>query len=147
MTRRFALAAGSAALTALALAGCGGAVQVEPPTPEGTTAAACVKLDGLLPRSLDGVDRVESTPKSPYVAVWGSAEIALRCGVPRPVTMAPTDQLTEIDGVGWFPDPRTPTLFTAVTGEGYVEVTISREHTPGNVLADLSGPVKKALPG
>jgi hypothetical protein len=134
-------------LAVLLVAACGGAVQVEPPTPDGPTAAACQKLNGLLPGTLDGEARVESAPKSPFVAVWGEASIALRCGVPRPATMAATDNLSEIDGVGWFPDPRTPTLYTAITGAGYVEVTVSRRHTPGNVLVELSGPIRKALPG
>ncbi|WP_233507204.1 DUF3515 domain-containing protein [Spongiactinospora gelatinilytica] len=130
-----------------ALAGCGGAVRVEPPAPQGATAAACRQLQGLLPRSLDGAERVESEPPSPYVTVWGAGEIALRCGVPRPALMAPTDRLAEINGVGWFPDPKAPTLYTAVTGGGYVEITMSRAHTPGIVLGRLAAPIKRALPG
>ncbi|GAA5042079.1 hypothetical protein GCM10023259_011480 [Thermocatellispora tengchongensis] len=120
---------------------------MDPPAPDPTAAAACKTLAGLLPQRLDGADRVESEPPSPYVAVWGEGEIALRCGVPRPAAMAPTDQLSTIDGVGWFADPRADTLFTAVTGSGYVEVTISREHQPGIVLGELAAPIKKALPG
>jgi Protein of unknown function (DUF3515). len=60
--------------------------------------------------------------------------------------MAPTDRVPEANGVAWFPDPRRPTLFTAVDREAYVEVTISRAHVPGNVLVDLAAPIKKALP-
>jgi hypothetical protein len=140
---RLALAA---ALAVLSLAGCGGAVQVEPPVPDGPAAAACRRLSELLPRTLDGAGRVESSPESPYVAVWGEAKIALRCGVPRPAAMRSTDRLAEINGVGWFADPRLKTLFTAITGTGYVEVTVSLEHVPGEVLAELSGPIKTALP-
>jgi hypothetical protein len=124
----------------LVLAGCGGTVQVEPPVPQGPAVAACGKLATLLPQTLDGAPRGTSTPESPYVAVWGDGAIALRCGVPRPVRMAPTDQLQEIDGVGWFADPEKP-LYTAVTDAAYVEVTIGGEHVPAEVLADLSKPV------
>ncbi|MFG1945105.1 DUF3515 family protein [Nonomuraea sp. NPDC048826] len=129
----------------LALAGCG-AVQVEPPTPEGEAAAACDRLAGLLPETLDGDGRTATTPESPYVTVWGEGAIALRCGVPRPARMAPTDTLQEIDGVGWFADPETPTLFTAVAAPLYVEVTVGGSHVAGEVLATLSGPVGQVSP-
>lgn len=136
-----------AALACLAaLTACGGAVQVEPPTPQGPAVAACLRLSELLPETVDGAARGESSPPSPYVAVWGAGEIALRCGVPRPAAMAPTDQLGEINGVGWFADPRVDTLFTAITGSGYVEVTVARTHVAGEVLAELSDPIKKAMP-
>lgn len=130
-------------LALLALAGCGGAVQVEPPVPQGAAVAVCKELSPLLPQTLDGARRTASTPESPYVAVWGEAEIALRCGVPRPARMAPTDQLQEINGVGWFADPDKPTLFTAVTDSAYIEVTISSGHVAPEVLADLSGAISK----
>ncbi len=130
----------------LTLAGCGGAVQVEPPVPEGEAVAACRQLAGLLPRTLDGEDRVESTPSSPYVAVWGAGTLALRCGVPRPPRMEPTARLQEIDGVGWFADPEKPTLFTAVAAPVYVEVTVGGAHPAGEVLADLSGPIGQISP-
>ncbi|MBF8188769.1 DUF3515 family protein [Nonomuraea sp. K274] len=128
-------------LVLLALAGCGGTVQVDPPTPQGPAVAACDKLATLLPQNLDGAERGTSTPESPYVAVWGEGVIALRCGVPRPARMAPTDRLQEIDGVGWFADPDKPALFTAVTDAAYVEVTVGGEHVAGEVLADLSKPI------
>ncbi|MFC5830196.1 DUF3515 family protein [Nonomuraea insulae] len=133
-------------LVLLALAGCGGTVQVEPPTPQGDAVAACGKLATLLPSKLDGDERGTSTPESPYVAVWGPGTIALRCGVPRPVRMAPTDQLQEIGGVGWFADPDKPALFTAVTDIAYVEVTVGGEHVAAEVLADLSKPIAQVSP-
>ncbi|MDR8409085.1 DUF3515 domain-containing protein [Nonomuraea sp. 3-1Str] len=129
----------------LALAACG-AVQVEPPTPQGEAASACQRLSGVLPRTLDGAARGTSVPESPYVAVWGEGEIALRCGVPRPARMAPTDQLQEIDGVGWFADPDKPTLYTAVAAPLYVEVTIAGTHVAPQVLADLSDPIGQVTP-
>ncbi|MGW4422075.1 DUF3515 domain-containing protein [Streptosporangium sp. NPDC004631] len=144
MSLRFARWA-ACACALLTLAGCGGPVRVDPPVPEGAAAAACRSLAGRLPGTLDGLDRVESTPASPYVAVWGDARIALRCGVPRPATMTATEQVPEIDGVAWFPDPARPALFTAIGGAAYVEVTISRDHVPQDVLVELADPVKAAL--
>ncbi|MGW4791724.1 DUF3515 family protein [Nonomuraea sp. NPDC004297] len=138
--------AAAALLVLLALAGCGGTVRVEPPVPAGEAVAACGRLATLLPRSLDGDERGTSAPESPYVAVWGSGVIALRCGVPRPVRMAPTDTLQEIGGVGWFADPDRPALFTAVTDTAYVEVTVGGEHVPAEVLTDLSEPIAKMSP-
>ncbi|MGW2217022.1 DUF3515 domain-containing protein [Nonomuraea sp. NPDC001684] len=129
----------------LALAGCGGVVQVDPPKPSGEAAAACDRLASLLPKTLDGAERGTSEPASPYVAVWGEASIAVRCGVPRPARMAPTDQLREIDGVGWFADPGKPTLFTAVAAPTYVEVTVGGDHAAPDVLAELSGPIGRAV--
>ncbi|MBB5076847.1 DUF3515 domain-containing protein [Nonomuraea endophytica] len=128
-------------LVLLAVAGCGGAVQVEPPAPQGAAATACAKLGPLLPQTLGGAQRTTSSPESPYVAVWGEGEIAVRCGVGRPVRMAPTDQLQEIDGVGWFADPDRSTLFTAITDVAYVETTIAAGHVAPEILARLSGAI------
>ncbi|MEV8633477.1 DUF3515 domain-containing protein [Streptosporangium sp. NPDC051023] len=145
MSLRFARWTALACLP-LILAGCGGAVRVDPPVPEGSAAAACRALGERLPQTLDGLKRVETTPASPYVAVWGEARIALRCGVPRPVTMTATEQVPEINGVAWFNDPGRPALFTAIGREAYVEVTISGEHIPQDVLIELAAPIKAALP-
>jgi hypothetical protein len=140
-------AVAAAALAALTvLAGCSGVVRVDPPTPTGAAASACKKLAGVLPRKLDGLDRVASEPASPYVAVWGEGEIALRCGVDRPAAMAATADVSDVDGVGWFNDPQRPALYTAVNRTAYVEVTISPEHRPGEVQVDLAGPIKAAIP-
>ncbi|MCT9931429.1 DUF3515 domain-containing protein [Planotetraspora sp. A-T 1434] len=139
-----ALLAVAAAVLA-AVTGCSTTVRVEPPTPTGAAAAACRRLDTALPHRLDGLDRVASEPASPYVAVWGAGEIALRCGVERPAAMAPTAEVSDINGIAWFADPRKP-LFTAINREAYVEVTISREHSSGTVLVDLSSPIKATIP-
>lgn len=147
MKTTFRHAAMAVCLALPLLAGCGGPVHVEPPVPTGAAVAGCTRLAALLPQTLDGAQRSSSTPESPYVAVWGEGEITLRCGVPRPANMEPTATLAEFNGVGWFPDPRTETLFTAVTGDGYVEVTISQAHEAPEVLAELSTPIGRAMPG
>jgi hypothetical protein len=126
---------------------CSTTVRVAPPTPTGEAAAACRKLGDALPRELDGLDRVDTEPPSPYVAVWGEGEIALRCGVERPAAMDPTAEVSDINGVGWFQDPRTPALFTAVNRVAYVEVTISPKHSAAEVLVDLAAPIKATIPG
>ncbi|MEV5412660.1 DUF3515 domain-containing protein [Thermopolyspora sp. NPDC052614] len=133
-------------LLALALTGCAQPVRIDPPRPQGAAAEGCRALGNVLPQRLDGAERAEATPRSPYTAVWGEAEIALRCGVPRPAAMKPTDTVSEFNGVAWFADPAKPLLFTAIGREAYVEVTISREHTPGDVLVELAGPITKAIP-
>lgn len=140
------MAIGGFALLALAAATACGPVQVTPPTPSPAAAAACQKLAGALPAELGGVGRAETTPESPYVAVWGSGEIALRCGVPRPAAMSPTDTVTELDGIAWFNDPVRPALFTAIGREAYVEVTVSRDHVPGDVLRELAPAITATIP-
>ena len=140
-------ALGVTAVAALALlTGCSSTVHVEPPTPTGEAAAACRTLDAALPKTLDGLDRVDSDPPSPYVAVWGDGQIALRCGVPRPAAMEPTAEVADINGVGWFQDPRRPALYTSVNRVAYVEVTIGQGHQAGAVLVDLAEPVKSSIP-
>jgi hypothetical protein len=131
---------------AAAMSGCSGALHVDPPTPTGDAAAACLKLAQALPKKLNGLDRVASEPASPYVAVWGEGEIALRCGVDRPAAMAATDEVSDVDGVGWFNDPQRPALYTAVNRVAYVEVTISPKYMPAEVQVDLAGPIKATIP-
>jgi hypothetical protein len=60
--------------------------------------------------------------------------------------MDPEQQVPAINGVPWFADPVRPLLFTAVTRDGYIEVTISREHQSAAVLVDLAAPIKAAFP-
>jgi hypothetical protein len=125
------------------VAGCSGTVRVDPPTPSPEAAAACERLASALPKTLDGAARVASEPASPYVAVWGG--IALRCGVPRPTSMAATDQVSDVNGVGWYSDPKRPALFTAIDLDAYVEVTIPGDHPAGGVLVQLAQPIKESL--
>ncbi|MFC0862482.1 DUF3515 domain-containing protein [Sphaerimonospora cavernae] len=147
--RRLSFVSGVVAVLATmsaALTGCSTTVHVDPPSPTGAAAEACRRLGVVLPHALDGANRTMFEPASSYVSVWGDGEIMLRCGVPRPTEMAPTDEVSDINGVGWFSDPRRPLLFTAVNRVAYVEVTISKKHIPGEVLVDLADPIKKTIP-
>ncbi|GLW24454.1 hypothetical protein Mame01_44970 [Microbispora amethystogenes] len=144
--RPAAVGTAAAGVTLALLAACSSTVHVEPPTPAGEAAAACRRLGAALPETLDGLGRAGSEPPSPYVAVWGDGQIALRCGVPRPAAMEPTAEVVDVNGVGWFQDPRLPTLFTSVNRVAYVEVTIAKNHQPAAVLVDLAGPVKRNVP-
>ncbi|WP_061297055.1 DUF3515 domain-containing protein [Herbidospora cretacea] len=127
-------------------AGCSQTVRLDPPAPEGAAATACQALSARLPASIEGLERTDTDPVSPYTAVWGPGEIALRCGVSRPAAMDPTAEVSDVNGVGWFADPARPTLFTSVNREAYVEVTISANHQPGSVLVDLADPIKATIP-
>ncbi|WP_066362887.1 DUF3515 domain-containing protein [Herbidospora mongoliensis] len=137
---------GSLIVVAMLAAGCSQVVALDPPAPEGAAATACQALTAKLPATIEGLERAETDPVSPYTAVWGPGEIALRCGVSRPAAMEPTAEVSDVNGVGWFADPQLPTLFTAVNREAYVEVTISANHQPGSVLVDLAEPIKATIP-
>jgi Protein of unknown function (DUF3515) len=143
---RRVLAAGG--LLALA-AGCGtDAVEVPAPRPVPAAAPLCDALRARSPHRLHGLAPRATTPKSPYVMAWGSPAIVLRCGVPRPAGLRPTSELAVINGISWLGLPTgRPITFTAVGRLAYVEVTVPAKYAPsGDVLIDLSGPIKAAVP-
>ena len=142
-----------AALGALLLisACSGGAVRVVAPSPDAAAAGACRSLD--LPAKVDGRERRETKPRTPYVAVWGSPAIALRCGVPRPADpdSGLIERVVTIDGLDWLPeDSERPTRWTLVGHDAYVEVTIPPKYTPagtppGEILTEFT-PALSRLP-
>ena len=142
--RRFAI------LCALAsLSGCGaGAVEVPAATPDPAVARLCAGLHDRLPGTLRGQSRRETRPTSALTAAWGSPAIALRCGVPRPPSMRPASELVTINGIAWFPQPPDrPVTFTALGRRAYVELTVpARYAPPGDVLIELTGAIKQAIP-
>jgi hypothetical protein len=143
---RRSLAAGGALLL---LTGCGaGAVEVPVPRPPAAIASACRNLRDRLPAKVHGESRRATSPKSPLVTAWGSPAIVVRCGVPRPTALKPTSQLVVINGVNWLPvPPDRPVTFTAVGRRVYVEVTVPGAYEPpGDVLIELAGPIKAAVP-
>lgn len=129
-------------------AGCASEVQVEPPSASASAARLCGALHDRLPAKLHGDERRTVTPESKLTAAWGDPALALRCGVPRPAALRPTSNLAEINGLSWLPQPEgTPTTFTLLGRQAYVEVTVPRTvKLPGEVLSELTPELKAALP-
>ncbi len=143
---RRVLAAGGLLLLA---AGCGtDAVEVPGPRPDPAAARLCDSLRSRLPHRLHGLAPRATTPTSPYVTAWGSPALVLRCGVPRPSGLRPTSELAVINSISWLGQPTgRPVTFTAVGRLAYVEVTVPAKYAPpGDVLIELSGPIKAAVP-
>jgi hypothetical protein len=145
---RRALAVGGL-LTAVSATGCGaGAVEAPAPRPPAAVARLCQTLRDRLPAKVHDRSRRTTTPTSPLVTAWGSPAIVVRCGVPRPPALKPTSELVDINGVSWLSvPPDRPVTFTAVGRLAYVEVTVPGAYQPpGDVLIELTGPIKAAVP-
>ncbi|MEY9213568.1 DUF3515 domain-containing protein [Thermobifida halotolerans] len=142
VSRALALAA------VLALVGGCGTVRMEPPDPDARTAELCRAVMARLPDSLYGQERVSVEPDSDLVAAWGSPTIAVRCGVERPAGLRLDSQLLSVNDVAWLPEPAdSPTLFTAVGREAYVELTLPATYTPpAAALTTLSDLVREEIP-
>ncbi len=151
--RRAARALSCVPVLAVVLAlvsGCG-AVRMEPPEPDARTAELCRAMMARLPEALYEQERVAVVPDSELVAAWGSPTIAVRCGVERPAGLRPDSQLLSVNDIAWLPEPAdSPTLFTAVGREAYVELTLPATYTPSGValtvLSDLVAEEIPALP-
>jgi uncharacterized protein DUF3515 len=128
----------------------GAAVALAPPRPATSAARYCAALARRLPARMGGQRRRAVRPPSPLTAAWGDPAITLRCGVPRPATLTPTTELTVVNGVAWFPQPpgaATPTLFTAVGRDAYVELAIPASYAPaGPILVAVSNAIAPAVP-
>jgi hypothetical protein len=147
--RRALAAGGLLTLLSAAVSGCGaGAVEAPAPRPPAAVADLCHDLQRRLPQKVHGQTRRATTPKSPLVTAWGSPAIVVRCGMPRPVALKPTSELVVVDGVSWLGVPADrPVTFTAVGRQAYVEVTVPAAYEPpGDVLIELAGPIKAAIP-
>jgi hypothetical protein len=74
----------------------------------------------------------------------------LRCGVALPAALAPTAQLTVVNGVAWFPEPAgsaMPGRFTAVGRQAYVEVVVPAVDSPaGPILVAVSDAIAAVVP-
>ncbi len=126
------------------------ATRLVPPSPPPAARAYCASLARELPARLGGLARRAVIPSSPLTAAWGNPPIALRCGVPLPAALAPTAELTVVNGVAWFPQPAgsaTPSLFTAVGREAYVELGVPARYAPaGPILVAISNAIAPAVP-
>jgi hypothetical protein len=137
---------------ALVVTGCAraaaGPVDVAPPEPAPAAAAICRQLADRLPATVDGADRREVSPDSPYVAAWGNPAIVLRCGVARPAALQPTAELVTVNGVDWLPEQQDDGYRFTTTGRGaYVEAWVPDEYAPEvNPLTDLAAAVVAAVP-
>jgi hypothetical protein len=156
------LAAGVLAIGVLAIGvlatGCGsGAVQVAPPHPDARTARLCGALARRLPGRLDGQARRSVSPDSALTAAWGDPPIVLRCGVPVPPGLAPTAELTVVNGISWFPEPGAAgsgggsgsgsAVFTEVGRQARAEVAVPASDEPaGPVLVPLSDVIAAVVP-
>jgi hypothetical protein len=135
-------------------AGRGAAVDLAPPRPGKHAGAACAALSGKLPARLDGHARREVNPASSLTAAWGDPPITLRCGVPRPAALGPAAALTVVNKISWFPEPvgsASPSRFTEVGREAYVEVTLPGRYEPAGAIlvaiSDAIGAAVQARPG
>lgn len=138
-------------------AGCGsGAVQAAAPHPDAGTRRLCGALSQRLPGRLDGHARRAVSPRSPLTAAWGDPPIVLRCGVPLPAGMAPTAELTVVNGISWFPAGSAasqsasgsgPAVFTEVGRQARVEVTVPASGEPAApMLVRLSDLIAAVIP-
>lgn len=136
-------------LLLLGVAGCGAqTVRMEPPLPDAPAEEMCAALVADLPDTLMDADRVDVRPSSDLTAAWGDPAIGLRCGVERPVALAPDSLLEEVNGVPWLSEPAdAPTVFTAVGHEAYVELLIPTSYgPPAAALTTVSDLVAEHLP-
>ncbi|MFY7067416.1 DUF3515 domain-containing protein [Nocardiopsis changdeensis] len=132
-----------------AVAGCGAqTVRMEPPLPDAAAEELCTALVADLPDTLMDAERVDVRPASDLTAAWGDPAIGLRCGVERPVALAPDSLLEEVNGVPWLSEPAdAPTVFTAVGHEAYVELLIPTSYgPPAAALTTVSDLVSEHLP-
>jgi hypothetical protein len=145
---RHPLSAATLLVAATLLCGCASGLDVPPPAPVPTGAAAytCSALHGRLPDEVGGHTVTATKPNSQYTSAWGNPAIVLRCGVPTPSALTATSQLLSVDGVDWLPEQLTAGyLFTTVGREVNVEVSVPDAYTPeSDALADLS-PVIAAM--
>jgi hypothetical protein len=133
----------------LLISGCGGgSIDVSPPSPEASAAAACETLAASLPDTVQDGERRETSPESDLTAAWGDPAVVLRCGVSSPAAYEPTAELVEVNGVEWFPEElERGYRFTTFGRSAFVEVTVPDRYRPEvNALVDLAAAVEAAVP-
>jgi Protein of unknown function (DUF3515) len=107
-----------AAVAAAAVVGLGGAAYGYAQSRNAPVAIPAAKLAGSecaglinsLPKTVDGKNSRDTTPRSDFTAAWGNPAVTLSCGVPRPDALDPTspnfnlnnDDTPWIDGVAWI---------------------------------------------
>lgn len=154
-SRRSALRVLGAVCCLLPLAGCGGE-SVAVPRPAGAAAKDCRALHRLLPKTLHGLARRQTSPASDYTAAWGSPAIVLRCGVPQPAMLSvrkdPDAEAADLGGVNWLPETvnTVDVRMTATGRQAYVEVTVPARYTgkadSTDALTTLAALIRKTVP-
>jgi len=116
-------------------------------TPEVTPDAdrLCPTLMGGLPLALADSPARPVRSASAYAAAWGEPPIVLRCGVPRPAALAADSSLLLVNGVDWFVEPGSDTVWTSVGRGVYVDVRVPSGQAAGPV-ALLSAVIDERLP-
>ncbi len=116
------------------------------PTPSASDAAACRKLNGLLPDEIgDGLKTRTVHPDSPFLHAWGTPAVVLRCGVGYPPDYQANGITGEVNGIFWYPT-QTPdaVVYTAVDRLPRVSIAVPDHYQQAfDVLASLA-PVMKA---
>jgi hypothetical protein len=126
------------------LGACGfGAVEVPAASQEPGTQGLCATLVADLPEVVDDAVRRDLAGQTSGAAVWGQPPIILRCGVPPPSGVDPTQAVLEVAGVGWSAVPgEGGTFFYALDRAAIVEVAIPADYAPeAQVLIDLADAV------
>lgn len=112
--------------------------------PTGTDRSACVTLASRLPASLGhGLGRRALADPTPFAAAWGTPPVVLTCGVSGVApSYRPTDLLAEVDGVGWYAEPRAGSVrYSTPTRRPHVVVVVPSSADAFDVLTSLAGPV------
>lgn len=127
-----------AALTASALASCGGSgtVHISERGTGGAQSGACAALVRSLPDDLvEGQHRRVVTPDSPYTAAFGNPAVTVRCGLPVP-DHDPAAAVQDINGVDWLqlPGKHGALVYVSYRSAIVVEVVVPAHYRPADVL-------------
>ncbi|MDI2129312.1 DUF3515 family protein [Yinghuangia seranimata] len=127
-----------------------------PQPPPGRIGEVCHELYAKLPADVLGGKRRDSAPVSELTAAWGSPAVVLRCGVPKPVSLRPSDPRYDpsqnsvgVNGVRWVfttEGPGKALQFTTLNREVNVEVVVPPAYgqAPG-VLTAFAEPIKATV--
>jgi hypothetical protein len=137
------LAVGVAAALLLGVSGCSGPVPVTVPSPAPEVAEVCRAVTAALPDRVLDAEHRDTEPPSDLTAAWGDPPIEYTCGVAPPTLTGSAAQCFEVNGIGWYAEPRpNGTIFTTYGRKVYVELAVPTAYAPeANALTDLSGPI------
>jgi Protein of unknown function (DUF3515) len=141
--------------TLLLLAGCGSdQVSLTSPTPNAADRAACERLVGALPDSIDDQERRPIEPADALGAAYGDPPIVLLCGGEMPGDFDQFSPCVEVDGVGWYVpvdqmgDQPSEVTMTTIGYRPVVQVTVPeaywRQGAP-NAQVDLAEAIRSTL--